>query len=66
MLPAAMPNDEIHRGNVARLQPAWTYRTGELKRALAHSAFRAGFSTTPSARGQGRPITGRRGPNASP
>ena len=23
--------DQIHRGNVARLKPAWTYHTGELK-----------------------------------
>ncbi|MHB1558226.1 MAG: pyrroloquinoline quinone-dependent dehydrogenase [Isosphaeraceae bacterium] len=25
------PLDQIHRGNVARLRPAWTYHTGELK-----------------------------------
>jgi quinoprotein glucose dehydrogenase len=42
---------QIDRGNVARLEPAWTYRTGELKLGLAHSAFRAGFSTTPLAIG---------------
>lgn len=41
------PLQHIHRGNVARLTPAWTYRTGELALGLAHSAFRAAFSTTP-------------------
>jgi quinoprotein glucose dehydrogenase len=41
------PLRQIHRGNVARLAPAWTYRTGELALGLAHSAFRAAFSTTP-------------------
>jgi quinoprotein glucose dehydrogenase len=41
------PLRQIHRGNVARLAPAWSYRTGELALGLAHSAFRAAFSTTP-------------------
>jgi membrane-bound PQQ-dependent dehydrogenase (glucose/quinate/shikimate family) len=41
------PLRDIHRGNVARLTPAWTYRTGELALGLAHSSFRAAFSTTP-------------------
>jgi len=41
------PLRQIDRGNVARLEPAWTYRTGELMLGLAHSASRASFNTTP-------------------
>jgi membrane-bound PQQ-dependent dehydrogenase (glucose/quinate/shikimate family) len=41
------PLRHIHRGNIARLTPAWAYRTGELALGLAHSSFRAAFSTTP-------------------
>jgi len=41
------PLKQIDRGNVARLEPAWTYRTGELALGLAHSASRASFNTTP-------------------
>jgi len=41
------PLRQIDRGNVARLEPAWTYRTGELALGLAHSVSRASFSTTP-------------------
>ncbi len=39
--------DEINRTNVARLDRAWTYHTGELDLGLATSAFRSAFSCTP-------------------
>jgi quinoprotein glucose dehydrogenase len=38
--------DQINRGNVARLVPAWTYRTGELGAGFA-SARRLTFEATP-------------------
>ena len=38
---------QIDRVNVARLEPAWTYRTGELLLGLAHSPWRASFNATP-------------------
>jgi quinoprotein glucose dehydrogenase len=39
-------SDQINRGNVARLAPAWTYRTGELGAGLA-SARQLTFEATP-------------------
>jgi quinoprotein glucose dehydrogenase len=38
--------DQINRGNVARLTPVWTYRTGELGSGLA-SARQLTFESTP-------------------
>jgi quinoprotein glucose dehydrogenase len=38
--------DQINRGNVARLAPAWTYRTGELGEGFA-SAGQLTFEATP-------------------
>jgi quinoprotein glucose dehydrogenase len=38
--------DQINRGNVARLAPAWTYRTGELGAGFA-SAAKLTFEATP-------------------
>ena len=38
--------DQINRGNVARLAPAWTYRTGELGSGFA-SARKLTFEATP-------------------
>jgi quinoprotein glucose dehydrogenase len=38
--------DQINRGNVARLAPAWTYRTGELGAGFA-SARKLTFEATP-------------------
>ena len=38
--------DQINRGNVARLAPAWTYRTGELGAGFA-SAGKLTFEATP-------------------
>src|SRR5215213_5839299 len=38
---------QINRGNVARLQRAWVYRTGELDFGLETASFRASFSSTP-------------------
>jgi quinoprotein glucose dehydrogenase len=38
--------DQINRGNVARLEPAWVYRTGELGAGLARSG-RLTFEATP-------------------
>lgn len=40
------PLRQIDRNNVAKLRIAWTYRTGELGRGLAH-ADRLGFEATP-------------------
>jgi membrane-bound PQQ-dependent dehydrogenase (glucose/quinate/shikimate family) len=41
------PLRQIDRGNVARLQRAWVYHTGELDLGLRTSSFQASFSTTP-------------------
>src|ERR1044071_7262197 len=38
---------QINRGNVARLQRAWVYHTGELDFGLETAPFRATFSATP-------------------
>jgi quinoprotein glucose dehydrogenase len=39
-------HEQIHRGNVARLQVAWTYRTGELGEGFA-TASKLAFAVTP-------------------
>ncbi len=41
------PLAAIDRSNVATLERAWIYHTGELALGLATSSFRAAFSTTP-------------------
>ena len=41
------PLRQIDRRNVARLQRAWVYHTGELEIGLKAAPFRASFSTTP-------------------
>jgi membrane-bound PQQ-dependent dehydrogenase (glucose/quinate/shikimate family) len=41
------PLDEIDRANVARLQPAWTYDTGEIALGRGKPDFKANFPTTP-------------------
>ncbi len=38
---------QIDRTNVARLQRAWVYHTGELELGLKTASFQASFSTTP-------------------
>jgi quinoprotein glucose dehydrogenase len=37
---------QIHRGNVTKLQPAWTYHTGEISDGRTY-AVRSAFETTP-------------------
>ncbi|HJQ31113.1 MAG TPA: pyrroloquinoline quinone-dependent dehydrogenase [Pyrinomonadaceae bacterium] len=41
------PLRQINRRNVARLQRAWVYHTGELELGLKTAPFQASFSTTP-------------------
>src|SRR5215210_784337 len=41
------PLKQIDRGNVARLQRAWVYHTGELDLGLPDAPFQASFSCTP-------------------
>ena len=41
------PLAQIHRGNVARLQPAWTYDAGEIALGRGQPDFKANFPTTP-------------------
>lgn len=38
---------QVNRSNVAGLQRAWTYRTGELNLGLQNASFQASFSCTP-------------------
>jgi membrane-bound PQQ-dependent dehydrogenase (glucose/quinate/shikimate family) len=38
---------QVNRSNVARLQRAWTYHTGELALGLQTASFQASFSCTP-------------------
>src|SRR6266545_2167629 len=41
------PLAQIHRGNVTRLQPAWTYDAGEIALGRGQPDFKANFPTTP-------------------
>src|SRR5260370_27551452 len=41
------PLAQIDRGNVTRLQPAWTYDTGEIALGRGQPDFKANFATTP-------------------
>ncbi len=41
------PLKQIHRGNVARLQRAWTYHTGELQTAKTSGGRMTAFESTP-------------------
>lgn len=41
------PLAQIDRGNVTRLQPAWTYDTGEIALGRGQPDFKANFPTTP-------------------
>jgi quinoprotein glucose dehydrogenase len=40
--------DQINRGNVAQLAPAWTYRTGEIERIGEAHAHEQSFENTPT------------------
>src|SRR5215813_4357697 len=41
------PLKQVNRDNVAQLQRAWTYHTGELDLGLRTASFQASFSCTP-------------------